>query len=53
MTPLRASELEAWLAGDDRRRGAYFRAKAAWSMLDRATVLGAGLAPVARGGGRR
>ncbi|HEY0598337.1 FecR family protein [Sphingopyxis sp.] len=36
------TELEAWLAGDDRRRGAYFRAGAAWSMLDRATVLGAG-----------
>lgn len=43
--PAARAELKAWLAGDDRRRGAYFRAKAAWSMLDRATVLGAGLAP--------
>ncbi|WP_447752606.1 FecR family protein [Sphingopyxis fribergensis] len=40
--PAVRAELKAWLAGDDRRRGAYFRAKAAWSMLDRATVLGAG-----------
>ena len=36
------AELEAWLAGDDRRRGAFFRAEAAWAMLDRASVLGAG-----------
>ena len=35
-------ELEAWLGGDARRRGAYFRAQAAWTMLDRASVLGAG-----------
>lgn len=39
------AELEAWLAGDERRRGAYFRAQAAWHMLDRASVLGAGQAP--------
>ncbi len=39
------AELEAWLAGDERRRGAYFRAQAAWRMLDRASVLGAGQAP--------
>lgn len=38
------AELEAWLAGDERRRGAYFRAQAAWHMLDRASVLGAGQA---------
>ncbi|MEO7689357.1 MAG: FecR domain-containing protein [Sphingomonas sp.] len=36
------AELEAWLAGDDRRQGAYFRAQAAWAMLDRASVMGAG-----------
>lgn len=35
-------ELEAWLAGDDRRQGAYFRAQSAWAMLDRASVMGAG-----------
>lgn len=40
--PAVRAELKAWLAGDDRRRGAYFRAKAAWNMLDRASVLGAG-----------
>lgn len=37
------AELEAalanWLSGDERRRGAYFRARAAWRMLDRASVL--------------
>src|SRR3546814_1827406 len=43
--PAVRAELKAWLAGDDRRRGAYFRAKAAWTMLDRASVLGAGQAP--------
>jgi transmembrane sensor len=40
------ADLEAWLAGDERRRGAWFRAQAAWRMLDRASVLGAGQAPV-------
>lgn len=40
--PVVRAELKAWLAADDRRRGAYFRAKAAWIMLDRASVLGAG-----------
>ena len=40
--PAVRAELKAWLAGDDRRSGAYFRAKAAWHMLDRASVLGAG-----------
>lgn len=42
--PVVRAALRAWLAGDDRRRGAYFRAKAAWNMLDRASVLGAGQA---------
>jgi transmembrane sensor len=42
--PVARAELKAWLAGDGRRRGAYFRAKAAWHMLDRASVLGAGQA---------
>jgi len=32
-------ELEAWLEGDPRRQGAFLRAEAAWSMLDRASVL--------------
>lgn len=32
-------ELEAWLAGDRRRMGAYARAEAGWKHLDRASVL--------------
>lgn len=36
------AELEAWLGTDERRHGAWFRAQAAWAMLDRASVLGAG-----------
>lgn len=42
--PAVRAELKAWLAVDDRHRGAYFRAKAAWNMLDRASVFGAGQA---------
>ena len=52
--PVVRAELKAWLAGDDRRRGAYFRARAAWTMLDRASVFGAGQTPsheVAAAGG--
>ncbi len=30
------ADLEAWLAGDDRRRGAWLAAQAAWLMLDHA-----------------
>lgn len=33
------AELEAWLAGDRRRVGAYARAEAAWTHMDRASVL--------------
>jgi transmembrane sensor len=33
------AELEAWLAGDRRRMGAYVRAEAGWKHLDRASVL--------------
>lgn len=32
-------ELDAWLAGDTRRQGAFLRAEAAWNLLDRASVL--------------
>ena len=41
------AELDAWLAGDERRQGAWFRAQTAWRMLDRASVLrgGSALAP--------
>ena len=34
----REAQLEAWLAGDSRRQGAFLRAQAAWSALDRASV---------------
>ncbi|MBI1685550.1 FecR family protein [Caulobacter hibisci] len=34
------AELESWLAGDPRRLGAYVRAQAGWTLLDRARVLG-------------
>jgi transmembrane sensor len=40
--PSAEAELALWLAGDDRRRGAYFRAQSAWHMLDRASVLRGG-----------
>jgi transmembrane sensor len=33
------AELDAWLAGDRRRMGAYVRAEAGWKHLDRASVL--------------
>lgn len=40
------ADLEAalanWLSGDERRRGAYLRARAAWGMLDRGSVLKTG-----------
>jgi transmembrane sensor len=32
-------ELESWLAGDSRRRGAYARAQAGWTVLDRGRAL--------------
>ncbi len=33
------ADLDAWLAEDTRRQGAFLRAEAAWGMLDRASVL--------------
>lgn len=42
LDPEGQAELDHWLAGDDRRRGAFFRAQSAWRMLDRASVMGAG-----------
>lgn len=38
-TPELKAELEAWLAGDDRRQGAFLQAEATWSMLDSARLL--------------
>jgi transmembrane sensor len=40
--PAAQAELETWLAGDERRRGAYYRAQVAWAMLDRASALRTG-----------
>jgi transmembrane sensor len=40
-TPNRQADLDTWLGGDGRRRGAYFRAMAAWRSLDRARSIGA------------
>lgn len=34
------AELEAWLTADPRRRGAFARAEAAWSLMDRARAFG-------------
>lgn len=39
------ADLEAWLAGDRRRVGAYARAEAAWTHIDRASVLAVEAAP--------
>lgn len=36
------ADLDAWLAADVRRKGAFFRAQAAWAMLDRASALRGG-----------
>jgi transmembrane sensor len=35
-TPELEAELDAWLNGDPRRKGAFLRAEAAWMMMDRA-----------------
>src|SRR5688500_17968320 len=38
-TPQLEAELEGWLSGDTRRRGAFLHAEATWSMLDRGRQL--------------
>ena len=38
-TPQLEAELDAWLAGDTRRQGAFLQAEAAWAMLDRGSQL--------------
>jgi transmembrane sensor len=43
--PEREAELEAWLGGDSRRRGAYLQAEASWRLLDRANLLTGDAAP--------
>jgi transmembrane sensor len=51
------AERDAWLASDPRRQGAYVRAEAAWTMLDRAKALNGGsvesVSPDRRNVGRR
>jgi len=42
------ADLDAWLAADERRQGAYVRAHAAWSMMDRGRALGAETPPARR-----
>ena len=39
LTPDEQARLDAWLSADPRREGAYIRAHAAWSMLDRSRAL--------------
>ncbi|HYD43714.1 MAG TPA: iron dicitrate transport regulator FecR, partial [Phenylobacterium sp.] len=46
-TPELAAELDAWLAGDTRRQGAFLQAEAAWAALDRGRQL-AGVTPLRR-----
>jgi transmembrane sensor len=39
LPPAEMAELERWLEADERHRGAFVRARAAWSLLDRARAL--------------
>lgn len=41
-------ELDAWLAGDPRRLGAYVRAQSAWSMMDRGRAMASDANPSRR-----
>jgi transmembrane sensor len=47
------AELDAWLAADTRRQGAFLRAQAAWNMLDRASALTPQQEPAPAGLARR
>lgn len=40
--PEHEAELESWLRGDPRRRGAFLQAEASWRLLDRASLLAGG-----------
>lgn len=44
------AELDQWLASDDRHRGAFLRASAAWHLCDQATALGGHLRDAAHAG---
>ena len=46
--PAISQAFEAWLAGGDRRRGAFFRAQAAWRLLDRAQAIPYAATPLAQ-----
>lgn len=48
LTSAEQAELDAWLAEDPRRQGAYVRAQAAWSMLDRGRAMAAEVPPPRR-----
>jgi transmembrane sensor len=45
LSPAEQAELDAWLAGDPRRQGAYVRAQAAWSMMDRGRAMASEVPP--------
>jgi transmembrane sensor len=45
LTPDEKAELDAWLAADPRRQGAYVRAHAAWSMMDRGRAMASEVPP--------
>jgi transmembrane sensor len=48
LTPAEVAERDAWLAADERRQGAYVRAHAAWSMMDRGRAMASEAAPARR-----
>jgi transmembrane sensor len=45
LTGAEQAELDAWLAADPRRQGAYVRAHAAWSMMDRGRAMASEVPP--------
>jgi transmembrane sensor len=48
LEPTEQAELDAWLGADERRLGAYIRAQAAWSMMDRGRAMASEAPPVRR-----
>jgi len=48
LTGAEQAELDAWLAADERRQGAYIRAQAAWSMMNRGRAMAAEAPPARR-----
>jgi transmembrane sensor len=48
LDPAEQADLDAWLAADERRQGAYIRAQAAWSMMDRGRAMAIETPPARR-----